>query len=292
MITIAVANLKGGVGKSTTTLFLAEHWAAFQRRRVLVVDLDPQGNASYMLLSRAGVESAEHARKTLPHLFEDMSRVQRGERLIPMAYIEPRASDLHEISGANAAGHVSIVPSIPKLWFEQHDFDRALYLAGEDPVERLAGILRDFIDSVSNLYHCVLFDCPPGFGTASRAALRLADHIVAPTIADYTSMRSLRDFVTLGLRGTLGLQGDSNFHVVISKFTGTNSQQRALGVLRDEYPVREPVIPMRDQVQVVAERHATRSRAYEQKYGGYLRPLKPHVKGLSDTLYGHIFELG
>ena len=71
MIITAVANLKGGVGKSSTTLFLAEHWAVFQKRKVLVVDLDPQSNASYMLLSRAGVDQAEHARMTLLHLFED-----------------------------------------------------------------------------------------------------------------------------------------------------------------------------------------------------------------------------
>jgi AAA domain-containing protein len=119
MIKIAVANLKGGVGKSTTTLFLAEHWAVFHRRKVLVIDLDPQGNASYMLLSRDGVERAERARKTLPHLFKDMTERQQGQQLIPMSYVEPRASDLQEINGPNAAAYVSIVPSIPKLWFEQ-----------------------------------------------------------------------------------------------------------------------------------------------------------------------------
>lgn len=290
MIKIAVANLKGGVGKSSTTLFLAEHWAVFQRRRVLVVDLDPQGNASYMLLSRAGVEQAEHARKTLPHLFED---VLQGQRLNPMRYIEPRASDLHEINGPSAASYVSVVPSIPKLWFEQHDFDRKLYLTGEDPVETLVDILSSFIDSIADLYHCILFDCPPGFGTSSRAGLRLADHIITPTIADFTSMRSLRDFVELGLKGTLALEGKRNFHVVVSKFTGSNSQKQAVDVLKKAYPdaLRDPAIPMRDQVQVIAERHATRSRTYAQKYGRpHMRPLKPYVKGLSDSLYGRIFN--
>lgn len=183
------------------------------------------------------------------------------------------------------------MPSIPKLWFGQHDFDRGLYLSGKDPVEVLIGILNAFMDSIADHYHCILFDCPPGFGTSSRAALRLADHVIAPTIADYTSMRSLQDFVTLGLRGTLGLEGENNLHVVVSKFTGSNSQRQALDILREAYHVRDPVIPMRDQVQVVAERHATRSRTYAQKYGRpHLRPLRPHVKGLSDALYGLIFE--
>ena len=53
---IAIAHLKGGVGKSTTTLFLAEQWSLKHKKRVLVIDLDPQSNVSYMLLSRRKVE--------------------------------------------------------------------------------------------------------------------------------------------------------------------------------------------------------------------------------------------
>jgi cellulose biosynthesis protein BcsQ len=64
---VAIANLKGGVGKSTTTVLLAETLALFHRQRVLVIDLDPQSNTSYMLLSRAGVEIAERQQKTLMH---------------------------------------------------------------------------------------------------------------------------------------------------------------------------------------------------------------------------------
>jgi len=287
MIKTAIANLKGGVGKSTTTLFLAEHWAVFQTRKILVVDLDPQANASYMLLSRLGVEQAEHARRTLPHLFED---ALNGHDQNAMAYIVPRASDLVPINRPNALGYVSIVPSIPRLWFLQHDFDRDLYEAGEDPVDKLVQILTAFLDEVGENYDCVLFDCPPGFGTSSRAALRLADHIIAPTIADYTSMRSLQDFVTLGLIGTLHLDVGHHLHVVVSKYTSTNNQQEALDILRRSYRVREPAIPQLDHVQVVAERHATRERTYAQKYGRpYWSPLKRHVKGMSDSLYGAIF---
>lgn len=285
---VAVANLKGGVGKSTTTLFLSEHWAFFQDRKILVVDLDPQANASYMLLSRDGVAQAENARKTLPHLFADAAA---GNRRGAMSYIEPRASDLLDLDGRTRPGLVSILPSIPKLWFQQHDFDRDAYSTGCDPVEVWIEVLTDLLREVDNNYECVLFDCPPGFGTLSRAALRLADQIVAPTIADYTSMRSLQDFVTLGLSETLQIDVNQNLHVVISKFAGTNSQQGALEFLRMSYRIVPYPIPMRDQVQVVAERHATRFRSYARKYERPLyRPLKPHVKGMSDALYNAIFQ--
>jgi cellulose biosynthesis protein BcsQ len=240
-----------------------------------------------MLLSRVGVEHAEHAHKTVPYLFEDALNAHAQN---PMAYIVPRASDLVPINQPNALSYVSIVPSIPRLWFVQHDLDRSLYLAGDDPANRVAQILKLFLDQIAGSYHCVLFDCPPGFGTLTRAALRLADHIVAPTIADYTSMRSLQDFVTLGLIETLHLDVESRLHVVVSKYTGTNSQREALDILRASYPVREPAIPQRDHVQVVAERHATRARTYAQKYGRPVyAPLKSHVKGMSDCLYRAIF---
>lgn len=61
---LAIANLKGGVGKSTTTLFLAETLAVFHNLSILVVDLDPQSNASFMLLSRDGLHQAENSGNT------------------------------------------------------------------------------------------------------------------------------------------------------------------------------------------------------------------------------------
>jgi cellulose biosynthesis protein BcsQ len=149
----------------------------------------------------------------------------------------------------------------------------------------------NFLGGVEGQYDCVLFDCPPGFGTISRAALQLSDHIVAPTIADYTSMRSLHDFVALGLKDTLHINVDRRLHVVVSKFTRTVSQQQALDVLKEGYRVVASPIPMRDQVQVIAERHATKVRTYARKYGWPVhRPRRPHVKGMSDALYNAIFQ--
>ena len=106
MLAVAIANLKGGVGKSTTTLFLAEHWALLGMR-VLVIDLDPQANCSFMLLSRDGLRQCEDACKTLPHLFAD---IQSQPMLNLSSYIFPFASDLKELQPDVGPGRISRQP--------------------------------------------------------------------------------------------------------------------------------------------------------------------------------------
>jgi chromosome partitioning protein len=283
MITTAIANLKGGVGKSTTTLVVAEHWA-LKGNRILVIDLDPQANSSFMLLSRQRVEQLEHDLRTLPHLFAD---ARNGAMRPALDYVCRYASDLHELRPGNAhGGFVSILPSIPRLWFDEYDFVKYCYANQLDPVLERIAIFRSFLDEVSEHYTHVLLDCPPGFSTLTRSALLLSDKVVAPTIADNTSVRSLRDFVEIGLRETLGIDPSSKLHVVVSKFSPWNNQRAVLDGLKAIYNVILPPIPLRDQVLWVSEHLDGRVRTYAQKYRRPpLRALAPHVAGMSDALF-------
>ena len=135
----AIAQLKGGVGKSTTALFLAEHWALHQNKRILVIDLDPQASVSYMLLSSNGVANAGAMGRTLPQLFDDE---RNNTRKSALQYIIARASDLVELQGDNP-GFVSVLPCVPELWFRQFDFDRDCYRSGIEPVDE---IVRDTLE--------------------------------------------------------------------------------------------------------------------------------------------------
>src|SRR5262245_3417189 len=67
---VSVINMKGGVGKSTTTVSLAESLALHQRRRVLVIDLDPQTNASIMVAGPEKWNAMREAERTLDFYFE------------------------------------------------------------------------------------------------------------------------------------------------------------------------------------------------------------------------------
>ena len=283
---VAVANLKGGVGKSTTTLFLAEHWA-LKGKRVLVIDLDPQANASFMLLSRRGVERCEVEEKTLPHLF---LHSQNDTRRPALAYIEARASDLMELRPPSK-GFVSLMPSVPRLWIDEYDFDRSRYQQNDDPVQARLTIFRELLADIKSNYDCVLLDCPPGFSTLTRSALRLADKIISPTIADHVSVRSLGDFVAIGLDTLLGPQGRKRLGVVVSKYSPTTDQAAELDLLKKNFSVLGSPIPLRDQVVKATRCAETLQRTYAQKYD---RPigsrLGPHVRNMCDAVYKAVFE--
>jgi chromosome partitioning protein len=283
----AIAQLKGGVGKSTTTLLLAEHWA-IKGKRVLVVDLDPQASVSFMLLSSRGVANAVAMHKTLPQLFEDQ---RNGQRRPGLSYIIPRASDLLELQG-QSAGFVSLLPCVPRLWFEHFDFDRDCYRKNKEPVDEIAKIIDGLLAEVNDHFDCVLFDCPPGFNSLTRAAIRLApDAIIAPTLADEVSIKSLADFATLGLENGLGIGWQDTLQVVVSRYTNSNQQQTKLDHLRATYRVFEPPIPMRDQVLIATENLEGARRSYASKYGRpLLRPLSGYVKRMTDALFDATFD--
>ena len=68
---ISTINLKGGVGKTTTAVALAEAFASEERRRVLVIDLDPQTNATVMLIGEDRWKEVNDEDQTLARLFKD-----------------------------------------------------------------------------------------------------------------------------------------------------------------------------------------------------------------------------
>ena len=223
----------------------------------------------------------------MPHLF---LHSQNGARQPALAYIEARASDLMEIRSPSQ-GFVSLMPSVPRLWIDEYDFDRSRYQQNDDPVQARLTIFRELLTELDGKYDCVLLDCPPGFNTLTRSALILAHKIISPTIADHVSVRSLGDFVGIGLDKLLGPQGWKRLGVVVSKYTPTTEQAAELDLLRQNFTVLGSPIPLRDQVVRATRCQETLQRTYSQKYD---RPfgskIGPHVRNMSDAVYKYVFE--
>jgi len=164
--TIACANQKGGVGKTTTVVNLAAY-LALAGDRVLVVDLDPQGNAT----SGFGIERAR--------LETTLYDVILGET--PVADV---------IRPTGIAG-CSIVPASVSLAGAEVE------IAAVDQRERR---LSRALEGVSDDYEYVLLDCPPSLGLLTVNALTAADSVLIPTQCEYYALEGLSQLIaTLNL---------------------------------------------------------------------------------------------
>ncbi len=157
---IAVANQKGGVGKTTTTLNLAHALAEDGRNRVLLCDLDPQASLTALL----GLEV-----HSLPASIYDL--------LVE----KPNVSYQQVIQPTGMAG-VSLLPSTIDLSKAESEL---LAEPGRDHL--LAGLL----EPLRAEYDFILCDCPPSLGLLTSNVLAAADEVLIPLSSDYLALRAL-----------------------------------------------------------------------------------------------------
>ncbi len=287
---IAIANLKGGVGKSTTTVFLAECLALHHRLRVLVLDLDPQANCSFMFLSRKGVETAETGQKTLPHfLLErlESSKPENGSKKAELArFLSKNSSDLAELQ-ASGGGRVDLLPSIPRMWFVENKFEKIYHIQKKEPSIELGQIFDAGLKQIAADYDVALIDCPPGFSSLTRIGLLLADAIISPTIADEVSARSLRDFVDIGLGEILGFGTMRNHYVVVSKYIDNQRAQSMRQYLRGEYRVLEPSVRYSVKIMdALSSAGPGSTRSFRQKY----QDRGAEVAKLAEATFSQVYQ--
>lgn len=294
MIKIAIANMKGGVGKSVTTMMLADALALHHEKNVLVVDCDPQANVSQMMLSFSGLKSASDAGKTLTRWLEATSGYAGDGSIIntPLTAIETHHHGISELSNFQPgrffntnppAGSISIWPATPNLRFAELMFDHLFYSAGDKASARarMGDLLDNALLEFTDLCDVVIFDCPPGFSTLAQAALTQSDLVISPVNVDRVSLWSVKTFWNQALDDVLKLTGLERriIKTMVRKQGGAEQRQIVRNQIADFASGRKLSVEIPFSVQALKFVHLPAqgsTRSFNQKYGS----LKDRVDAL------------
>ncbi len=211
---IAIANQKGGVGKTTTAVNLAASLAAAEQR-VLLVDGDPQGNAS------SGI---------------GLVRDEIGETVYDVL-LDPERIETAIVHGVQFK-HLDVLPSTPDLAGAEVE------LVTENERE-LA--MRRALDRVRDRYDYILIDCPPSLGLITINMLAAADALLIPLQCEYYALEGLSQLlntvhlVQQGVNPSLGIDG-----VVLTMYDARLNLSRQVATDAREYfgtKVFQSVVP-------------------------------------------------
>jgi len=248
-------NTKGGVGKSTLVLALAETLSAHYGKNVLIIDSDAQTSVSAMLLTPANLHRLQSDGLTIVDLL--VASVLNNVAVDWPRFVVGGVSDVDE------ARSVYLVPSDMQLTLFEREVSK----------ESLHGKLRSSIGAllkhVRGVFDIVLIDCPPGLSVLTESWLRETDFHISPTKPDYVSTCGLEVFRRFkGLNPEMGFA--DNLGVIVNMKDAYSSvdadYQRWLMENPDNLCFSQAV-PRTSALQVAAQLSPV-ERSYVAKYPG------------------------
>ena len=271
---IAVMNTKGGVGKSTLVLALAETISAYHRKNVLVIDSDAQASVSSMLMSVSSLYKLQSEGATIVDYLH--GRVLKNQVIDWPKFIVRNVSDIDD------ARSVFLLPSDMQLTLLEREVSK------ENLHGRLREVIGELLNGVRRVFDVIIIDCPPGLSVLTECWLREADFHISPTKADYVSVCGLEVFRRFkGLNPEMGFA--ENLGVIVNmKETSSVSDEEYHRWLQDnaENACFAQAIPRMPALQDAAN-FQTYERSYLAKYPGQVGSA---VRNLTDEVLARLSE--
>jgi chromosome partitioning protein len=282
---LSFINLKGGVGKTTTAVAVAEILAHEHRKHVLLIDLDPQTNATVNLISEDKWDELDKQGRTIAQLFDDK--------------VNPFAPPRFNIEDSVVRGVSTINGGIERLDLLPSSI-RLIDLQDRIPMIAMAGnftanpldILKNALQPVMGRYDYVIIDCPPSLGTVTKNGLRISSGYVIPTIPDIVSTWGIYQIVENVKRFGQELgQNVEPLGIVATKVQGNNLHTRVvtdlthgrLGKFASAGVMQPPLFKNKIRQAVAVARGADPEvdlRTFKGKYG----PAYEELQGLTQEI--------
>lgn len=285
-IVVSTINLKGGVGKTHTTIALAEFLVVEEKKNVLVVDLDPQTNATIMLMKEKDWLKKNNQGETLNQLFKDA--LLGSENFDIDKAIVKNASNLK-----GGLEGLDLLPSSLDLIDIQ---DKLHNISSGDmytssPVTVLYEALEEKLDG----YDFVFIDCPPNMGIITLNGLYFSDYYIIPCIPDILSTYGIPQIVKRvnkfskpknNMRGNVG--NLDPLGIVVSKFRTQNPLHSSTIQTMESSPlypdVFKTIIPEATDISRSAE-FERKVNTLRQKYGNFYESYLDLMKEFLNNVY-------
>src|SRR5215472_16957932 len=235
-VVTSIINLKGGVGNTIIPVALAHYLAGEHAKRVLVIDLDPQTNATIAMVNERRWRERDQSGQTLYQLFKD--QLDGTHVFSAQEAIMTRVSNV-----AGGIPGLDLLPSSIRLHRIQ---DKITKIADLDTF-RVGPVfaLRDSLREVLPHYDHVLIDCPPNLGVITLNGIALSRYFLIPVVPDILStlgvplvLDRMADFALRAQHEIFGLG------IVVSRFRPASRlhKQTVMSMRRDAIPGIHPPI--------------------------------------------------
>lgn len=282
---LAVANRKGGVGKSTISVMLAHAFSAWGHKRVLLMDLDAQSNSSLILLGGSQWIETQRNSKNVAAFIED-----RMYALNPIAdYIVHNVGDVTDAQGRKP--NLSLLPG--SLAFEDMQDELITHYSRHNTPFRQAKLkcanhFKQALGFAAPLADVVIMDCAPGLSNATAAALAMAAKVVVPfrpdAVSEYAVDRIASIIEGKDYDGVMAIPPEKRRYICVANAVRPGGRDGTIiDTIAFNHPTLATQVPQSPDVANAFDWSEERQTMAE-KYGTSITPLRDLYQELLVTL--------